>query len=658
MTRTRLVPLLAVVLLGCPATRRGVGDGGAGGGSSSGVDAGGAGGGAGATDAGLDACGDARRTGLEACDDGDLAPDDGCSPTCGVEPGWFCPLPPAGQPSRCVPNCGDGRLVDMEPCDDGNLRSGDGCSVTCAVEPGYSCTGTPSTCRVTCGDGVHGGAELCDDGNTTAGDGCSARCDVEPGFVCVGTPSVCRPVCGDGIVAPTEVCDDGFTDACGSCNPECSGAGLGSTCGDGARCRETEACDDSNLTPGDGCSATCSLELDAGVVDGGVVADAGAAPDAGAPMDAGLPPDAGAVVDAGTPGSGALVFEKIANVSLTDDLKRVVWHPSGRFALLLGGTNRVIRYEPSTKALSLVQQLGTSLTDLDVAGDGSFFLVVGQTSATASRLWRIDVGANDALAAAADLGAISPGTVSAIAAEPGTNRFALVSRGTTTGINSLFLWTPAGGLSAARGYNAGGGALSLMWGAPALFAGSANVLTADGVNGADSRSWVEASNLFVGNGWQGGFGNPGQGAWQPNGTFGAFVGWSSNKLYAFDGSWHLVTLPATTGMSPQALAFRADGQRALVVGRALGSPLRATIIEYRPTAPGAFDDASWVDVSLTGFASPPWSGNSNQSLLDVAWRPGACDEGLIVGMDNGTSTAPTFGLAVRFSDSTQRACTP
>ena len=46
------------------------------------------------------------------------------------------------------------------------------------------------------------------------------------------------------------------------------------------------------------------------------------------------------------------------------------------------------------------------------------------------------------------------------------------------------------------------------------------------------------------------------------------------------------------------------------------------------------------------------------SWVDVAWRPGTCDEGLIVGMDNGSSQSPTFGLAIRFYDSAQAACAP
>lgn len=126
----------------------------------------------------------------------------------------------------------------------------------------------------------------------------------------------------------------------------------------------------------------------------------------------------------------------------------------------------------------------------------------------------------------------------------------------------------------------------------------------------------------------------------------------------FDGAWHLINLPGNTGISPQSLAFRADGTRGLVVGRPVNLTLTGTVIEYRPVATGTPTDADFLDVSIPGFALAPWFGTSNEYLMDVAWRPGSCDEGLIVGMDNGTSGSPTFGLAIRFYDSTQASCVP
>jgi hypothetical protein len=67
-------------------------------------------------------------------------------------------------------------------------------------------------------------------------------------------------VCGDGIVDFDfgEQCDDGYTDACGSCNATCTGAGSGSTCGDGGVCPETEFCDPGLSDPFCSCNANCT----------------------------------------------------------------------------------------------------------------------------------------------------------------------------------------------------------------------------------------------------------------------------------------------------------------------------------------------------------------------------------------------------------------
>ena len=99
-----------------------------------------------------------------------------------------------------------------------------------------------------CGNGVLETGEDCDDGYTDACGTCNADCSG------AGSGSTC----GDGEECEeTEACDDGFTDACGTCNADCSASGTGSTCGDGEVCDETEICDDSNTTDCDGCRGDC-----------------------------------------------------------------------------------------------------------------------------------------------------------------------------------------------------------------------------------------------------------------------------------------------------------------------------------------------------------------------------------------------------------------
>ena len=197
-------------------------------------------------------------------------PDDGCSATCTIEPGFTCPTPGA----KCVKleYCGDGivQAANGEQCDDGNAIPGDGCSGVCKLEPGYACpvqgqpctkSGCAATARSiparrattatrwaatdasadctlvepgwtcpnvggsggpctkaaanTCGDGIVAGNEQCDDGNTNSDDGCSSTCTVEPGYTCPMPGKACTKIafCGDGNVdlALGEECDDGNT---------------------------------------------------------------------------------------------------------------------------------------------------------------------------------------------------------------------------------------------------------------------------------------------------------------------------------------------------------------------------------------------------------------------------------------------------------------
>ncbi len=233
-------------------------------------------------DAVFQRCGNGKVEGSEACDDGNTDDSDDCSADCST-----------GFTDR--ETCGNGTSDPDETCDDGNQISGDGCSGDCKSNE-------------RCGNGVLDTAvgETCDDGNTAAGDGCGATCQsneqcgnftVDNGEQCDAGPngsSTCdvnctTASCGDGTVntfrgeqcdagpngdascdtnctpafcgdstvnaARGETCDDGnsvTTDACISCKA--------AACGDGVVRAGVEQCDDNNVTDGDGCSATCTIE--------------------------------------------------------------------------------------------------------------------------------------------------------------------------------------------------------------------------------------------------------------------------------------------------------------------------------------------------------------------------------------------------------------
>ncbi len=260
-------------------------------------------------------CGDGLRTDGEACDDMNTRDGDGCSATCEVEAGWFCPLT-----GSCVKSlCGNGELDAGETCDDDNRVSEDGCSSFCRVEPGYVCKTPGQRCApIPCGTGTieDGDGKQCDDGNTVSGDGCDEFCRLEAGWICSqpGKPCYARN-CGDGIVAAGEECDDANRNSGDGCSDRCQiedgyhcptagkpcvkgscGNGIidgGETCDTGsivsagcvdcrlqegwkcelagADCEEIkcgdgvveglEECDDGGTNNGDGCSSLCKVEL-------------------------------------------------------------------------------------------------------------------------------------------------------------------------------------------------------------------------------------------------------------------------------------------------------------------------------------------------------------------------------------------------------------
>jgi cysteine-rich repeat protein len=212
-----------------------------------------------------DRCGDGAVSLREECDDNNTASGDGCSASCGIEPGYGC----VGAPSACAQTCGNAVLNPGEQCDDGDLDNGDGCNASCRIERGYTCPTAGQECEPICGDGNITAGEQCDDGNTLSSDGCSGSCRRELGYECFGEPSVCAPLCGNGRLNPGELCDDGNTRLGDGCSNACTlelgyacptpGQACVRSCGNG-NVDPGEQCDDGNVVSQDGCSTECSVE--------------------------------------------------------------------------------------------------------------------------------------------------------------------------------------------------------------------------------------------------------------------------------------------------------------------------------------------------------------------------------------------------------------
>lgn len=230
--------------------------------------------------------------GIEACVDG------ACLPGAPASDGAMCGMDRVCEMACCRPSvCGDG-LVDPdagEVCDDGNDFGGDGCendcTATCAADldcddgepcngaetcdmgrcaagappsPGAACGAgrlcVDQACREPrCGDGVVSAGEACDDGNATGGDGCESDCapscasdgDCDDGEACNGSET-----CDAGACVPGVFEADGTS--CGVLASCRGGRCAASGCGDGSA-GVLEACDDGNLTDGDGCDNDCTL---------------------------------------------------------------------------------------------------------------------------------------------------------------------------------------------------------------------------------------------------------------------------------------------------------------------------------------------------------------------------------------------------------------
>ena len=188
----------------------------------------------------------------EQCDDGNLANNDGCTKYCQITPGWFCPWPS----QSCYLVCPDGILNNIpgkpdnwyayntEICDEGTHPTA-GCTNYCTqITNGWECPVVGQSCRTICGNNILDPSttpriayiEQCDLGTASnnGAAGCSSTCQVVRHWECPSPTVSCRLLCGNG-----------------NWDMVASGAPGG---------QHSEACDDGNVAPGDGCDANCNWE--------------------------------------------------------------------------------------------------------------------------------------------------------------------------------------------------------------------------------------------------------------------------------------------------------------------------------------------------------------------------------------------------------------
>ena len=181
--------------------------------------------------------------------------------------------------------------------------------------------------------------------------------------------------------------------------------------------------------------------------------------------------------------------------------------------------------------------------------------------------------------------------------------------------------------------------------------GGEGVAVVCGSGGADAPYWTTIGGVPE---WRSGppatLGNTSRIDAHPSEAYALGIGWSGRRVHRFEeGAWEPASsAPWFTTRGIWGVAFQDDGRRALVVGRAQGSPLVGTVLEYRHDL---WSMGEISDVSIPNFGSAPYLANSNTYLNDAAFRPG-CDGGLIVG---GNVSAGT-GMIVEFALEGGRDC--
>jgi hypothetical protein len=356
------------------------------------------------------------------------------------------------------------------------------------------------------------------------------------------------------------------------------------------------------------------------------------------PADAGPPPP---------PGPGTYLYRRVPVGALTE-LVAVAFHPDGSYALALERTGALRVYDWATGTTTRVAITAAGgatayLDDVVFEASGARAWIVGTertSSADTGVVLRWDDAAwrggtptltrlADARAGEAFTGITFPGPSGGPAGDgrPVVLSQARVGTAYVARLRELDTTTEAfAGLVVARSTSAGCDDLAFVdnefgtWGI-ALVCGS---------GGADTPYYTEIAGTPE---WRaspaGTLGNTSSIAAHPSGRYALAIGWSGRRVHRFEGgAWRAASsAPWFTTLGIYGVAFAPDGRRALVVGRAAGSPLRAAVLEYRHDL---WSSAEIGDVSIPGFDAPPYNGDSSTYLRDAAFRPG-CDGGLIVG---------------------------
>jgi hypothetical protein len=358
-------------------------------------------------------------------------------------------------------------------------------------------------------------------------------------------------------------------------------------------------------------------------------------------------------------GPGMLAWSKVPNLEFKGDFLDVSWRPDGSTALIITSSGDLLKYDSNSQTLSLASTLGGTPSRVAWCPTGAFAYVAGWDGAD-GRLWRFDPETGGA---ASEPFLSSPGVrLNSVQFSPDGAKAVVTGYSENPPISRAWLLdSPFAAVSMQQAWPGWPVVVDATFGAkaPLLYDGAEFVLTSEGWNGAASHSWVLAVDEIWDNGWKPSFGNPGRATWRPNSSLGVLVGTSSHVVYAFgDGAWKPVYTPTQqTGSNLSGIGWNPNGTRALITGRAFGSPLKGTVVEWRFSQGQDPAAASFIDQSIPAFDAAPWLANSSTYVFQAAFRPNSiCQEGLAVASDSGSPWSPGPGLAARFWDISDSDC--
>lgn len=365
-----------------------------------------------------------------------------------------------------------------------------------------------------------------------------------------------------------------------------------------------------------------------------------------------------------TPAPGTYSYERIPLAGF-DSALRVVFHPSGDYALILSRYDTIHVYDWQTQTTTTIP-VGTNsqmlLADAVFSSDGNSAWIAATDTQNgfsamllrfdhASYLARTEESEPDEMVTT--FSPIISGQSAKAIALPWDNSYPIVAL--QSGQSGNYIWTlrrfhPVTGEFESLNTSIAASAPAEDMAIVNNEFGTWGVLVVGGSTNADTKYYTELGGQGEWRSNLGNIGNANRVEAYPGGEYALVVSWSGRSIYRFkDGEFASYNdAPRFASQGIWDVSFQDDGRRALISGRASSNGSAGTLLEYRhdlyscPNTTSSCGAAAINDVSIGGFDDSPWQAGSNTYLFDTAFRPG-CDGGILVGGYNNSSDTGFLG---------------